>query len=104
MESTLKALYQIAEIQLVYKTKIKASQRPIITTSKDAFNIFLQTWDANKINLQEQFKALFLNTANKVLGLYEVSTGGISGTIADPRQIFSAALKANASSIVLCHN
>lgn len=39
-----------------------------------------------------------------MLGIYEVSTGGISGTVADPRVIFVAALKANCCSIVIGHN
>jgi DNA repair protein RadC len=106
MESTSKAAIwnQIAEVELVYKSKVKASERPTVLTSKDAYAIFLQTWDDNKIDLQEQFKVLFLNNANRVLCIYEVSTGGITGTVADPRLIFSAALKANACSIMLCHN
>ncbi len=49
-------------------------------------------------------KVLLLNRANKVLGVYEVSTGGISGTVADPRLIFVAALKANACSLIISHN
>ncbi len=52
----------------------------------------------------EQFKVLFLNQANKVLGIYEVSTGGITGTVADPRVIFAAALKANCCAIIISHN
>ena len=98
------ALFEVAEIELVYKSKVKASARPVITSSKSAYDILLKAWDENKIELLEQFKVLLLNRANKVLGIYEVSTGGISGTVADPRLIFVAALKANASSIVISHN
>ena len=36
--------------------------------------------------------------------MYEVSTGGITGTVADPRVIFVAALKANCSAIIISHN
>jgi DNA repair protein RadC len=39
-----------------------------------------------------------------VLVIYEVSTDGITGTVADPGLILTAALKANAVSIALCHN
>ena len=42
---------------------------------------------------------MLLNRANKVLGIYEVSTGGMTGTVADPKLIFVAALKAGARSI-----
>ncbi len=95
---------KVAEVELIYKSKVKASERPKITSSKDAYNILIQSWDENKIEFVEQFKVLFLNKANKVLGIYEVSTGGISGTVADPRVIFVAALKSNCSGIIICHN
>jgi len=98
------ALYQVSEVELIYKSKMKASDRPKITSSKDAYNILIHCWNENKLDLQEQFKVLFLNRANKVLGVFEVSTGGITGTVADPRLIFAAALKMNACSLVLSHN
>ena len=52
----------------------------------------------------EQFKVLLLNRANKVLGIFEVSSGGSTGTVADPKLIFAAAIKANACGIILAHN
>ncbi len=106
MESILNvsALYNVAEVELVYRSKVKASERPKIVTSKDAYNVLLKSWDENKIEMVEQFKVLFLNQANKVLGIYEVSTGGITGTVADPRVIFAAALKANCCAIIISHN
>jgi DNA repair protein RadC len=104
MERTSSALFEVSEIELVYKTKVKASERPQITSSKSAYEVLLKAWDENKIEFVEQFKVLLLNRANRVLGVYEVSTGGISGTVADPRLIFVAALKANSSSLVLAHN
>ena len=97
-------LLKVAEVELIYKTKVKASDRPKITCSKDAYKLLLGTWDENKIELVEQFKVLLLNRGNRVLGIYEVSTGGITGTVADLRLIFAAALKANSIYIMLSHN
>jgi len=45
-----------------------------------------------------------LNHAHKALGIYEISSGGIAGTVVDLRLIFSAALKANATSLMMIHN
>jgi len=105
MESTnVKRQWEVAEIQLAYKSNVKPSQRPKITGSKDAYQVFKESWDASKLELLEQFKAIFTNRANKVLGMLEVSTGGIAGTVADPRLIFVAALKAAASGIIISHN
>ena len=106
MEESMKSvvLNQIAEVELMYKSKVKPSERPKISHSKDAYIIFKNSWDENKIELQEQFKVMLLNRANKVLGIYEVSTGGMTGTFADPKLIFVAALKAGACNIMLVHN
>ncbi len=105
MESTTeKKQWQVSEIQLTYKSTVKPSQRPKITGSKDAYEVLKESWDDSKLELVEQFKAMFTNRANKVLGIYEVSTGGIAGTVADPRLIFVAALKVGASGVLLAHN
>src|SRR6266496_4556483 len=106
METTMTALeqYQVAEVELVYRSKVKASARPRVLTSRDVYEIFKQSWDENKIDFIEQFKIMLLNKSNRVLAIYEVSTGGITGTVADPRVIFAAALKANAVNIVLAHS
>ena len=47
---------------------------------------------------------MLLNNASRVLGIFEVSKGGISGASADVRIVFAAALKANATGIILAHN
>jgi DNA repair protein RadC len=96
--------YQIAEVELVYKTSVKPSHRPVLKDSKIVYELLLQTWDKNKIQLQEQFKVLLLNRANRLLGILDAFSGGISGTVVDPRLIFSAAIKANACGIMLAHN
>lgn len=98
------ALIKVAEVELVYKSKVKASERPMISSSADAANLLRMLWDEGKMDLVEQFKVLFLNRANKVICLYNVSSGGITGTVADPRLIYTAALKVNAVSLILCHN
>ncbi len=96
--------YQVAELQLVYKQKFKPSERPIISTSVDCYNVLLNTWNTEIMGFIEEFKILLLNRANRVIGCYEVSSGGICGTVADPKVIFAVALKCCATSIVLAHN
>lgn len=98
----LKSL-KIAEIEVQYKTDIKPSERVKIKSSSDAANAFRSVWK-QPLELKECFYAMFLNRANKVLGVLLISEGGISGTVVDVRSIFSAALKANSSSILLAHN
>ena len=100
----MEVLSKVAEVELVYKSKVKASERPQIASSLDAYELLKAVWEEGKMDLVEQFKVLFLNRANKVLCIYNLSSGGITGTVADPRLIYSAALKVNAVSILLCHN
>jgi DNA repair protein RadC len=96
--------FQVAEIQLTYRSNVKPSMRPKISTSRDAFEVLKRSWDIDKLEFVEQFKVLLTNRANKVLGIFEVSTGGITGTVADPKLIFVAALKSGACGLVLSHN
>lgn len=95
---------KVAEVELVYKTKVKASERPLIKTSKDCYQTFLKVWDENKMEMQEEFKVLLINRAHRVTGVYEASAGGITSTVADPRLILAAAIKGLAVGIVLAHN
>jgi DNA repair protein RadC len=52
----------------------------------------------------EEFWLLMLNRANRVLGRYKVSQGGLSGTVIDTRIILKKALDQLATSIIVCHN
>lgn len=94
----------IAEIEISYNPKIKPSRRPQITCSKDCYDIFLKTWDMGTILIQEDFRIILLNRANRVLGVRTISRGGMTGTMADPKIIFSIALKGLAAGIVMAHN
>jgi len=95
---------QVSEVQLSYKPTLKCSEMQKITSSADTYNVLLTSWDEGQIDFVEQFKIILLNRANKVLGILEISSGGIAGTVADPKVIFGAALKGCASSIILAHN
>ena len=52
----------------------------------------------------EEFWLLMLNRANRILGRFKVSQGGLSGTVIDTRIILKKALDNLASSIIVCHN
>jgi DNA repair protein RadC len=95
---------KVEEIGLVYKTTIKASERPVIKSSQDVYKLLLDNWDKDTIELFEEGKIILLNQANRVLGLYSLSKGGITGTVMDPKLIFTAALKRGACHIILSHN
>jgi DNA repair protein RadC len=75
--------------------------REKVAGSRDVYELFHgELADAQ----YEAFWVLMLNRANRVIRKVNISEGGISGTVADPKKIFKMALEQNASSIILCHN
>src|ERR1035437_1812432 len=92
----------VSEITVSYYPS--SLSKPTITSSKDAHSIFREFFPENTIHLQERFVVMYLNRCNRVLGVYPVSSGGITGTVADVRIILSVALKVVATSIMLAHN
>jgi DNA repair protein RadC len=95
-------LSNIAKIQISYSQKVKPADRQRITCSKDAYGVFQNIFPS--LEHREFFYILTLNRSNQILGFFEVSKGGISGTVMDVRLILQAALKTNASGIVKAHN
>lgn len=93
---------KISEISISYSSSKEKKLK--VNNSKDSYDILLDSWDKNIIELQEEFKILLLNRGNIVLGVYPMSRGGVSGTVVDAKLVFSVALKCNASSIIIAHN
>ena len=94
----------VSDVKLIYYPKMKGSDRPMIQKSGDAFNVFMEKWDLNNLHFIEEFKLMLLNRANRVLGVVAISSGGITGTVADPRVILKYAILAGATAIMLAHN
>ncbi len=95
---------KVNEIRISYSQKLKANQLQKICSSQDAANILYSHWDKGNIELQETFKMLLLNNANKVKGIFILSTGGITATLVDVRIIFAVLLKTLTTGVILAHN
>ena len=93
---------EVAEISVSYSTNNADIIK--LTNYKSTFDFILSQWNLDIIEFQEECKVILFNRANFVLGVYELSKGGISGTVVDIRIVLSVALKCNASGIVLVHN
>ncbi|OJV54338.1 MAG: DNA repair protein [Bacteroidetes bacterium 43-16] len=94
----------VSEVELIYRSPVKPSQRPVVKSSKAAYDLFMTSWDQGKIELQEHFKVLLLNRACRVLGIFTLSEGGMESTVIDKKLLFATILKSNASKIILAHN
>jgi DNA repair protein RadC len=95
---------KVNEISIKYQGNFKISQAPKITSSQSATELLFYSWNKDQIGLQECFKVMLLNNANKVKGIFEVSTGGITGTLVDLRIVFAVILKSLTTSVILAHN
>ena len=94
----------VNEIHIRYKERIPAPFWKQITSSKDAAELLYQTWNTDTIAVHESFKIVLLNNSNKVKGIYQISQGGITGTLVDLRILFAVVLKTLSVGILLAHN
>lgn len=94
---TIVAALELGRRRLTSEVKDKEK----IITSRDAYDM-LYPLVADKSH--EEFWIVLLNRGNKVIEKILVSSGGLTGTVADVRMIFNHAIKSQATSLVLCHN
>ena len=96
-----KAISITAAIELAQRRSTSGKARERIKSSTDAYHIL-------KSRLQdlnyEQFWILNLSRNHTVLNVHQISDGGVSGTLVDPKRVFKLALEDQASSILLAHN
>lgn len=97
-----KAISIVAAMELARRRKDSDPvKKDKIKYSKEAYNIlkpFLMDLD------HEQFWIICLNRSQEVVKIIQISTGGVTGTIADPKIIFKHALEHLSSCIILSHN
>lgn len=97
-----KAISIIAALELGRRRKLEAKhEKVIIASSKDAFNVLYPILADKPL---EEFWIVLLNQSNKVLSTHLISTGGVSGTVADVRVIMKLAIESLASGLILSHN
>ena len=98
----MKQKSQVAEIQVSYIPNLLTDLS--ILNSQKTFELMLNDWEQNTLQMQEEVKILLLNRSNKVLGIYSLAKGGITSCVVDVRIILSVALKTLATGIILVHN
>ena len=91
------------DIQIVDSLNFEGKGKKI-NNSKDAYIIFNDLWDKEKMVVHEEMNVLFVNKANNVIGYYKHSKGGIDGTVADVEMICSLAVKSLAKGVLIAHN
>jgi DNA repair protein RadC len=97
-----KTLHGVSEIEITYKPAI--GSKPEVTSSSDAYHILKEHYPEKQIALKEYFVVMYLNQANRVIGVQKLSVGGLTSAIADVRLLFGTALKVLATGLVISHN
>jgi DNA repair protein RadC len=96
-----RAISIAAALELGIRRNLFEKEKFVITHSSDVANYLRAKLEHKK---HEVFVAVYLNRSNKIQHHEVISTGGITGTVADPRIILKKALEHDATSIILCHN
>lgn len=90
----------VVRVQIV--RELQAQPKPLlISDSTDAGKIIAKYLEQED---REHFVILMLDVRNQLLGIHTVSIGILNATIVAPREVFKAAILANAASIILGHN
>jgi DNA repair protein RadC len=95
--------FTIPEITVSYKDNVKPSERAVAKSSKDIAEIMAVAFEGCMEHHEEVY-VLYMNRASRVLGISNVSKGGINGAAVDVRIILQTALKVSASAVALSHN
>jgi DNA repair protein RadC len=98
----VKAITISAALELGRRRQASLSmEKPIVKSSRDIAT-YLQALFRDLPH--EVFAVAYLNRGNRINHFEIISTGGITGTVADPRIILKRALLEDAVSLIFCHN
>ena len=89
--------FSFPQISVNYKDA-DAAKRTLVNSSRVSYDIFKEAYD-ECMQHHEECWVMFLNQANRLLGLSCISKCGISQTVVDVRIILQTALLAHASGI-----
>ena len=79
----------------------RREESPVLDNPATVVNFMRET---NRLKNVESFQALLLNVRKKLIRLEEISHGLLDTILVHPREVFRAAIAANAAGIVLVHN
>ncbi len=95
--------YRPPRLRIVYSKKLNKKDVRKVTSSSDVSKVLKEIW-SNQIETREEFIVLLLDRSNNILGYHVLSSGGITGTVADLRLLFGVALQSLATSVIIAHN
>ncbi|SDD91696.1 RadC-like JAB domain-containing protein [Pricia antarctica] len=95
---------EVNEIKISYCEKLGFFDSEPVNSSNKVAELLYRTWDKSTIGMHETFKVILFNNGNKVKGIYQMSTGGLTAVTVDLRILFAVILKSLSVAIILAHN
>jgi DNA repair protein RadC len=92
----IQAMFELAKRRTIHEVL----EKPKISNSKEVYQLFQHLSDCPF----EEFWIVVLNKANRIIGQYRISEGGVSGTVVDIKRIFHLVLEKLGSAFILVHN
>ena len=97
-----KAAQIMAALELGKRMKRLNPYDKIRVTSPDVVvNLVMEDM---KLLQKEHFNIAILDTKNQIISIENISIGTLNASIVHPRDVFNAAIKKNANSVILLHN
>jgi len=97
-----KAVTLVAAFTLARKMAKELSRESPVLDNPDAIVRVMR--EENRLKEVETFQALLLNTRRRLIRFHEISQGTLDTILVHPREVFRAAIAANAAAIALVHN
>lgn len=97
-----KAITIVAAMELAKRRREETALKKVKITSSQA--VFKHMQPILGELPHEEFWVLYLNNSNKIIQTFQLSKGGITGTLVDTRLVFKNALQLGAVGIILAHN
>lgn len=88
------------ELKVVRERRLGYGPASAVRTSAEVYAAFRARFEAAD---REEFLALFLDGKNHVQGFHVVSVGTLTASLVHPREVYKAAILANAAALIVVH-
>jgi DNA repair protein RadC len=99
-----KEIIKLHNVFHLYKQSRENFRKVKIRSSGEIIEYIREYISPSLLATQEHFFIVTLSRSNETIGVHQVSLGGLSGTLVDPKIIFLHVLCAGASAVILIHN
>jgi DNA repair protein RadC len=91
----------LRELRIVYAPVLSAGPLPEVGRPSDAIELIRPRIEYEPVEVS---CVLLLNTKKRLIGIHEIGRGTLDACIVHPRDVFKAALLANAAGVIVAHN